>query len=323
MDATKHFKMRTVAEQTGFSPAVLRAWERRHGILQPHRGAGGHRLYTEEDVRILGHVRKLLDQGRSIGEISAAGRQALLSEAMETLEASQAQQFPSRAYPEMPSWQPSSDGQLARIRDEIVQRALEMDVDRIEALLDEAFSLVSADRVIHDVVEAGALQIGNLWARGECSVASEHLASSIFVHRVRRLVQAADSRNRAASRIIFSCFPDENHELGLLTLAYYFSKRGQQVLYLGAALPFEDLERACELISPAAIVLSVTRGSVYQTHKPRLIELLKRRAGGTKIFVGGQGAPDHDSELTGAGGRFCPNGKPASQRVDEILGSSS
>ncbi len=72
-------KVGTVGRLTGFSPALLRAWEIRHRLLLPERGAGNQRLYTDEDVQVLRAVRALIDQGRSIGEIAVLGRKALLA----------------------------------------------------------------------------------------------------------------------------------------------------------------------------------------------------------------------------------------------------
>jgi PAS domain S-box-containing protein len=74
------FKIGTIAERTGFSTHVLRAWERRHGLLEPVRSDSGQRLYTEDDLAVLLRVRALKDEGRRIGEIARMGRRALLDE---------------------------------------------------------------------------------------------------------------------------------------------------------------------------------------------------------------------------------------------------
>jgi DNA-binding transcriptional MerR regulator len=74
-------KVGTVGRLTGFSPALLRAWEHRHQLLRPERGIGNQRLYTDDDVQVLCAVRQLLDSGRSIGEIAVLGRRALLAAA--------------------------------------------------------------------------------------------------------------------------------------------------------------------------------------------------------------------------------------------------
>jgi DNA-binding transcriptional MerR regulator len=74
-------KVGTVGRLTGFSPALLRAWEHRHQLLRPERGIGNQRLYTDDDVQVLWAVRAMLDSGRSIGEIAVLGRGALLASA--------------------------------------------------------------------------------------------------------------------------------------------------------------------------------------------------------------------------------------------------
>jgi MerR family transcriptional regulator, light-induced transcriptional regulator len=38
------------ARRVGVTPELLRAWERRYGLLQPVRSSGGFRLYTDEDA---------------------------------------------------------------------------------------------------------------------------------------------------------------------------------------------------------------------------------------------------------------------------------
>jgi DNA-binding transcriptional MerR regulator len=73
-----HHKIATVSRLTGFSPELLRAWEQRHQLLNPSRGPGGQRLYSDEDVALLQGVRAMLDRGRSIGEIASVSRRQLL-----------------------------------------------------------------------------------------------------------------------------------------------------------------------------------------------------------------------------------------------------
>jgi MerR family transcriptional regulator, light-induced transcriptional regulator len=51
-----------LSRRVGVSPDVLRAWERRYGLLRPRRSRSGQRLYTrgdEERVReMLGHMER-------------------------------------------------------------------------------------------------------------------------------------------------------------------------------------------------------------------------------------------------------------------------
>lgn len=72
------FSISKLSRLTGFSPLLLRAWERRHGLLRPERLEGGHRRYTLEDLAVLQNVRLLLDEGSKIGDIARKGREQLV-----------------------------------------------------------------------------------------------------------------------------------------------------------------------------------------------------------------------------------------------------
>ncbi len=66
-----------LAELSGFTTTLIRAWERRHAFLQPGRLYNGHRRYDAEDLSVLLGVRALLDQGLRIGDIARRGRAEL------------------------------------------------------------------------------------------------------------------------------------------------------------------------------------------------------------------------------------------------------
>jgi len=47
--AGPYLRIGELAQRTGVSPALLRAWERRYGVIAPARSEGGFRLYSEEE----------------------------------------------------------------------------------------------------------------------------------------------------------------------------------------------------------------------------------------------------------------------------------
>ena len=56
-----------LARRTGIEAGTLRAWERRFGLLQPTRTPGGQRQYSEVDVARVLTVRRLIDEGLTLG----------------------------------------------------------------------------------------------------------------------------------------------------------------------------------------------------------------------------------------------------------------
>jgi len=314
--------MRTITRLTGFSPALLRAWERRHKILEPERGPGGHRLYTEDDFRVLLHARDLLSRGRSIGEIAVLGRQQLVATARQRYPqpGAAADGGPDLGRASEAGVGPGEHPRLISLRKVLIERALAMDKGGFEHALDEAFSLLTTERVIAEIIKPVAHEVGDLWARGRCSVASEHLASYAITHRLRKLMEAAGPPSLGAPTVLNACFPDEQHELGALILSYHLARRGCPVVYMGPALPFEDLGRACDVLSPQVVLLSVARQALFLTHKPALLDLLRRQAARSRFFIGGRGAPSADPDVTDAGAQlFSMEHEAVDQIVTDIL----
>ena len=63
-----------LSRRVGVTPEVLRAWERRYGILSPTRTDGGFRLYGEDDERRIRRMLQHLEQGLSAAEAARLAR---------------------------------------------------------------------------------------------------------------------------------------------------------------------------------------------------------------------------------------------------------
>ncbi len=63
--------IRVVSERTGLSPDVLRAWERRYGVVAPERSDGGQRLYSDADIDRVALLVKATRAGRALGQTAA------------------------------------------------------------------------------------------------------------------------------------------------------------------------------------------------------------------------------------------------------------
>ena len=57
-----------LSRRVGVSAELLRAWERRYGLLSPTRTAGGFRLYGDDDERRVRRMLHNLDSGLSAAE---------------------------------------------------------------------------------------------------------------------------------------------------------------------------------------------------------------------------------------------------------------
>lgn len=284
----------TLVRLTGLSPALLRAWEKRHGLLEPRRTEGGHRYYTDDDLSVLREVGRMLDGGARIGEVAALGRATLLERARGPM-------------PAMPA--PLGERSPNELVERLVEAASEIDEPVLVALLDKAFALWSPVYVLRHVMEPASREIGALWAQGRISVASEHLLSGHLVRRVQRLVESTPALSSSAPRVICACFPDETHELAALCVAFSVARQGCRALYLGASLPFADLVTAVQAVRPALVCLSVTRRATFEAHRAALEATVRSLGGRVPFVVGGSGATPPDPALEALGVRFWEPGR--------------
>jgi DNA-binding transcriptional MerR regulator len=65
------YRSGVAARLAGLSAETLRVWERRYDLSDTERSARGQRLYSPEQVRRLGLLKQLVDQGHAIGVLAS------------------------------------------------------------------------------------------------------------------------------------------------------------------------------------------------------------------------------------------------------------
>jgi DNA-binding transcriptional MerR regulator/methylmalonyl-CoA mutase cobalamin-binding subunit len=298
MSPRARYKMGTVTRLTGLSAGLLRIWERRYDLVRPHRTDGGHRMYTEDDLRLLLWIKEQLDAGSSIGELAQQGREALI-------DASHAATEAEEPLPILPvSEQVRSS--IERWREAIVQAATTLDAVALERALDEAFSTLNPDVVIYQVIHQATHEIGRRWERGELCVAGEHMASNVISRRLQQLLAGARGIRPSSPKALVACFPEEQHALGALVQAWELSRSGYDVTWLGAALPTEALAMSLHTTAPKAVFLSVSLPETFTAWREAVAAIAAEHRHGICWAVGGHGCPAEDTLLEGAGVGLFP-----------------
>ena len=67
-DQKGKYNIKAISNMLGMHPGTLRAWERRYNIIEPVRNEAGHRLYTEDQMKVLKWVVGKVEQGFTIGQ---------------------------------------------------------------------------------------------------------------------------------------------------------------------------------------------------------------------------------------------------------------
>ncbi len=232
----RYLRIGAMARRTGVSPALLRAWEQRYGLLRPARSEGGFRLYSEEDEWRVRLTKQLIEGGLSTAQ---AAHRALTSAA------------------DGPLTPAPSDERLVEDLASGLRESLDaMDGENAHRIIDRLLASMSVEGALADVVLPYLRGLGERWAAGELSVAQEHFASNLI--RGRLLGISRDWAAGYGPTVILACPPGEAHDLGLIVFGIGMSRHGWRVIFLGADTPLATIETAARSSRAALTVLAVT-----------------------------------------------------------------
>lgn len=246
-----------LSRRTDVAPELLRAWERRYGLLHPTRTDGGYRLYSEADVERVRAMQSHLDAG-----VSAAEAAGLVLSGPET--------------------------RLGTGRALALRGSLEAALDRFDGaaahtVLDEALSELTVDTVLTEIVLAYLAELGARWERGEASIAQEHFASSLLRGRLLGLARGWD--RGSGRRAVLACAPGEFHDLPLIAFGLALRERGWRITFLGADTPIGTVVDAAAKVRPQLVVISASVGDRLREANGQL----RRLAQTTRLALAGPG----------------------------------
>jgi DNA-binding transcriptional MerR regulator/methylmalonyl-CoA mutase cobalamin-binding subunit len=280
------YKIGTVAKLTGLSPFLLRAWENRYDLLKPHRSETGRRVYSQSDVETLRAVKRLLTRGYSIGEVASWS-----PEQIRATDEAKEDRSPLHNGLEAPgSREPTlGGGDLFRgAREELLSAATTFDRGAFDATLANLSVAAPFGEIISDVFVPLLREIGERWARGDLSVASEHFVTNALRQRLVAMLQATAGAD--GPRALVACAPGDYHEMGALFTCYDLARQGWAVTFLGASLPAEEFAQAIGRTRPKLVGLSVILGVEADALAEWLRTIGAACPPGTRKLCGGAGA---------------------------------
>jgi MerR family transcriptional regulator, light-induced transcriptional regulator len=273
--------IRVVAERTGLTPDLIRAWENRYQVVEPYRTDTGHRLYSDEQVERLRVLRQATLGGRSIGQVASLSTRELGGLVRED-EAGRAR---APRVPEPKEFSPDTGV--------LIEQALEatraLDPERLDEILRRGALALGTASFIRDLAAPLFRLVGDLWHAGELRPAQEHLASA----GVRKILDwlALGSRGRGdRPRLVLGTPAGERHEMGALLATAAADSKGWDVVYLGPDLPADEIAFAAIRTEARAVALSAVYAPDTEALEAEMRELRERLPPQVLLLVGGAAA---------------------------------
>ncbi len=267
--------IRVVAARTGLAPTLLRAWERRYGVVEPGRSEGGQRLYSDDDVERLLLLKRATDAGRAIrnvAELSVEELRQLVREDRSALGPAE-------------MGDPRVDAALAE-----AWRAVEaMDAEALEQELRRAVVTLGSAAFTDRLVSPLLRTIGQRWVDGEVRPAHEHVATEVIKRVLHWMVEPARA-DEDGPGVVVGTLTGEMHELGALLAGATAALEGWRVTFLGHDLPPEEFALAAETVAANVVGISTINPLSVDGIPGQVSRLLDELPPGAQVVLGGPAA---------------------------------
>ncbi len=280
-----------VAERTGLSQDVLRVWERRYRAVQPTRGPGGQRLYTDADVERLRMLHAATRVGRGISQVAGLQTDALAALVAEDSAARERRRSTASSAPNAA---------------DVVAAALSLAQSLDAAALDDLLRRAAARLGIGPFLEAVAApllrRLGDEWHSGRLTPAQEHLASSVL-HDIALETMRSFAQHNAGAPLLVTTLAGERHVIGAALVATTAAVAGWNVIYLGGDLPAAEVAAAARSGGARVVAISI----VYVEDRARVLDEMRLLRSllppTTALIAGGAGSRSIATDLAAIGVR--------------------
>lgn len=260
------YSIKDLEELSGIKAHTIRIWEKRYNLIEPERTSTNIRYYSDEDLKKLLNVSMLNRHGLKISRLADMSREQI-AEMVVNLS------------------KESSDVET-QVENMIVSM-LDLDEAKFERILSNSILKTGFEETLIKIIYPFFERIGLLWLIGTINAAQEHFISNLMR---QKLIAAIDGqlpgKNENPKTFMLFLHEAELHELGLLFYNYLLRKHGHRVIYLGQAVPFNDLIQIAEIQKIDVLLTSFTTG-IGETELESYLTKLKENFPSKTIYFTG------------------------------------
>ena len=229
MSETKH-PIQIVSRRTGLSADVIRAWERRYKAVKPSRSSNGRRLYSDNDVKKLMLLQRIISGGRRIGDIAKLNVKNL----EDLIESDESATVVKTSLANRPS-----TGSVMESFDGCIEAIGELDANKLINLFENAYQELGPVFLLEDLF-APLIQ----HVRDECKLGTFRQSQEKFVVELMQsflLMNAAKSNKSINDKILIISPISHNDNLSMLRLCLVCEDSDWMPIYLGTSISADEI----------------------------------------------------------------------------------
>jgi MerR family transcriptional regulator, light-induced transcriptional regulator len=234
-DQEGKYNIKAAALMLGIQPGTLRAWERRYHMIAPVRNEAGHRLYTEEHIKILKWLIKKVNQGFTI------------SQAVSLLGHNQSQM-------DSDALNLKHNNPLISMTDSLYEALIHFEHESINETINKMFSLFTIEKVIIDIFSEILKKIEDSLREGKIIPAQKYFSSSLLKDKIASIIHSCPI-NIQQNKAVCINWSDDRDNTELLIFTFYLRSRGIQVINIGKGSSEDENDQIIEMIHPDLIII--------------------------------------------------------------------
>jgi DNA-binding transcriptional MerR regulator len=297
--------MRVVTRRTGLSADLLRAWERRHAVVEPSRSANGHRLYSDLDIERLRLLYRATIAGRGIGQVAELPTKLLAALVRQD-------ESPEFGAERRPSEGTRPGAPRARVNTPVdavtrSESAAEFLADCLRAIehlnaaalagnLRRASVALSATEFLDELVVPLLRMAGTGWRQGTLPPVHGHLTRVVLRRSLDSAIADASSPASTAS-VVVGTPVGELQEFDALLAALSAAIEGWHVTYLGTNLSADHVAEAATLTRAKAVALSVEHPKTDPGLRDEFRRLRRALSSNVMLIVVGSASASYGAAL--------------------------
>lgn len=260
------FTIKDLENLSGIKAHTIRIWEQRYSFIKPERSDTNIRYYSNDELKKILNVALLNKYGYKISHIDKMN-EGEIKEKILSLNQMEAQQ--------------------ERIVNELIQSMVDIDIEKLELILDKYILARGIERTITQIIFPFLEKIGILWLTNHINPAQEHLVTNIIRQKLIVGIDGIVTALKVNKSVLLFLPEGEYHELGLLFMYYLLKSRGVTAIYLGSSVPLKDVEYVVKLKKPDYLYSHLTTvGQNFNFDK--FISNVTQKFAGIPIIISGQ-----------------------------------
>ena len=151
---------------------------------------------------------------------------------------------------------PSYCGLLTHYRQNLIAYLLSFRATEAEQLIREALASFPSEMIAIELFLSVMRQTEQQWQQGQIELLAHNYTITTIRSQLIALTNPSTPPPTPKAHLLLACAPDDQHEIGLLALAFSLRRRGYQVTYLGNHTVAHDLPKVISLVRPDMVCFS-------------------------------------------------------------------